>query len=80
MIHELKIEQQYFNAIESGDKTFEIRNNDREFQRDDCVTLKEYVGARFTGREIEIVIKYVTGYQQKENFVVFSFDVSSKTL
>ena len=31
MIHELKIYPEYFKAVISGEKTFEIRKNDRPF-------------------------------------------------
>ena len=31
MIHQLKIESKYFEDIASGKKTFEVRNNDRNF-------------------------------------------------
>jgi ASC-1-like (ASCH) protein len=36
-LHELKIKREYFNAIKSGEKTFEIRKNDRDFQVGDIV-------------------------------------------
>lgn len=35
--HELKIFEIYADAIISGEKTFEIRKNDRGFQKGDCV-------------------------------------------
>ena len=40
MNHELKTLPSYFEAVLSGDKTFEIRDNsDRGFQRGDIVDL-----------------------------------------
>lgn len=36
-IHELKIKETFFKAIETGEKTFEIRQNDRGFQRGDFI-------------------------------------------
>ena len=36
-LHELKIKREYFNAIKSGEKTFEIRKNDRDFQVGDII-------------------------------------------
>lgn len=41
MIHALKIEKQYFEAVASGRKTFEVRNNDRNFMVGDFLALNE---------------------------------------
>lgn len=83
MIHELKIAPCYFEAVLSGDKTFEIRDNkDRGFNRGDKVKLREFDKTKhpvssfcYSGREIDAVITYVTNYEQKDGFVVFSFSV-----
>lgn len=40
MIHELKIFKSFADAIISGDKTFEVRHNDRGFQKGDKVRFK----------------------------------------
>lgn len=37
MIHKLKIKEEFAEAILTGDKTFEVRLNDRGFQRHDRV-------------------------------------------
>lgn len=42
MIHELKIEPEYLAGISNGSKTFEIRKNDRNFQRGDYLALNEW--------------------------------------
>lgn len=42
MEHELKIWPQYFAAVSTGMKTFELRNNDRAFQAGDIVVLHEW--------------------------------------
>lgn len=71
MTHELKVEPSYFEAVLSGDKTFEIRLNDRGFQKGDTVVLKEY-DLGFTTREAAFHIGYVCTFAQKEGWCVFS--------
>lgn len=42
MKHELKIWPQYYQAVADGSKTFEVRKNDRGFQKGDIVILNEF--------------------------------------
>jgi len=42
MIHTLKIWPEYYKEVESGLKTFEFRNNDRNFKTGDLVELHEW--------------------------------------
>jgi hypothetical protein len=42
MLHELKIWPQYFDAVMTGRKNFEVRKNDRGFQAGDVVILREW--------------------------------------
>lgn len=83
MRHELKCEERYFKAIWCGDKTFEIRNNDRKFEERDEILLVEIAdgGAdhEYTGREVEGVITYLTNFEQKPGYVVFSFRETGRT-
>lgn len=48
VIHELKCHDVYFDAIQSGLKSFEVRRDDRGFQKGDTVRLirmtKNHVG------------------------------------
>ena len=37
MTHDIKIMKEFADAVASGDKTFEIRENDRSYQRGDFV-------------------------------------------
>lgn len=66
MKHELKISPEYFDAVESGVKPFEVRKNDREFKVGDTLHLREYNGtmspyseAPYTGRETSKTITYI---------------------
>lgn len=51
--HELKTETQWYQAVESGLKTFEVRKNDRNFKLGDCLNLVEVVQGIYTGRKLE---------------------------
>lgn len=50
--HALKVWPEYFNQIATGQKTFEIRFNDRRFQPGDMLMLEEWspTTADYTGR------------------------------
>lgn len=73
MHHDLKILPEYFDAVVTGVKSFEIRKNDREFQTGDTVTLREWVGdTKYSGREYTAQIGYVTEFEQQPGYVVFS--------
>lgn len=57
--HELKIYPKYFEEILDGKKTFEIRKDDRDFQVGDSIVLKEWDNIKYSGREIQAIIKYM---------------------
>ena len=75
-IHELKIAAPYYDAVLSGDKNFEIRFNDRGFQKGDTVKLVATL-QNSTRRDLDrseplfFKITYVTNFAQKEGWVVF---------
>ncbi len=72
--HKLKTSPKFFQVIDNGQKTFEIRKNDRNFQVGDVVILQEFTSSKkYTGRQLIITITYVTNYQQKKGYVVFGF-------
>lgn len=43
-IHHLKTHTDYFNQVAHGNKTFEVRKNDRNFQTFDILCLENYDG------------------------------------
>lgn len=75
VVHELKLVQPYYDAVSDGRKTFEVRQNDRNFSVGDRVILYEYIpeSKTYTGRNIIREITYIlddTAYV-KEGFVIF---------
>lgn len=79
MNHKLKTTNPYFQRCWDQEKTFEVRNNDRDFQKGDTICLQEYDERlkMYSGREIIGTILYVlSGYPGIEKgYVVFSFSV-----
>lgn len=57
-VHKLKTWPLFFQAIVSGEKTFEVRKNDRDFKVGDCLKLLEYdpVAGQYTGREYPVLV------------------------
>lgn len=59
--HDLKVWPQFFDAIDSGSKLFEIRKNDRGYQVGDSLRLREYAPGpdEYTGREVRRRVLYM---------------------
>lgn len=73
MLHEIKIETPFFQAVLDRKKNFEVRYNDRGYQTGDTVVLNEWDKTTlYTGRRLEAEIGYVTNSFQQTGFVVFS--------
>ena len=74
--HELKIYQEYFEAVKDGRKKFEIRKNDREYKVGDILVLLEYdkYYEAFTGEKITVEISYMTDYAQQDGYVVLGIE------
>ena len=74
--HEVKILPEFFRSIIEGDKTFEIRyDGDRGYQKGDLVNMREHDRGTYSGRRAVVRIKYVSSYGQKDNWVVFGFNI-----
>lgn len=58
MIHELKMLPEYFDAVISGKKSFEIRKNDRPFKVGDLLALNEFNG-NYTGNSCLVYVDYI---------------------
>jgi ASC-1-like (ASCH) protein len=80
-IHNLKIKLKYLDRILDGSKTFEIRNNDRDFQVGDRVSFTAIFKnpERLPPEEPCLLVKitYITNFPDgiKDGFVVFSFKI-----
>lgn len=76
MEHKVKILPEYFERVLEGLKTFEIRNNDREYETGDTIILQEWDSEQeYTGREITKIIGWLTKDEElavSEGYVVFS--------
>ena len=59
--HELKCLSSFFDAIQSGEKKFEIREErDRHFEVGDILFLREVEGdGSYTGKELRVYVKYI---------------------
>lgn len=57
-LHELKILPEYYEKVKEGEKRFELRKDDRNFQVGDLIRLCEYDGANYTGRDTLYEILY----------------------
>ncbi|ERT22700.1 DUF3850 domain-containing protein [Enterococcus faecalis] len=69
-IHHLKILPEYFEAVVSGNKCFEIRKNDRGYKVGDILRLNEYEDGKYTGNFHVAEITYITDYAQQDGYVV----------
>lgn len=59
MIHELKIKPNFFTDVITGEKSFEIRKNDRPFKKGDLLALNEHDGVNYTGNSCLVYVDYI---------------------
>lgn len=61
MTHALKCWPDYFEAVKEGNKSFELRKDDRPFEIGDKVILQEYVpnDDSYSGQELTFEISYI---------------------
>lgn len=90
MIHELKTDPEPFEAIRCGNKTFELRKDDRSYAVGDILVLKKtlhsaaemVVGAplQFTGDTLEVKVRHLLrspAYGLGEGWVILSIELKS---
>jgi len=62
MTHDLKTWPEFFERLWSGEKTFELRKNDRGFRVGHTLLLQEWTQRTgYTGREITATVTYILG-------------------
>ena len=77
MIHTIKLREDYIQPVLSGEKNFEIRLNDRDYQKGDFIKFQaiSMEGCLYVNMELEEKIFEITyvhsGLGLKENYVVF---------
>lgn len=77
MTHEIKILESFADAVVSGEKTFEVRENDRGYQKGDLIKfeVKDSHGFTVHGHKLaerHYEITYVlSGWGLKDGWVVF---------
>lgn len=83
-VHDLKTWPRFFADVAAGIKTFELRRNDRAFQRGDTLLLREYdptpsyvyPRGRFMGPTITVEVTYVltgTEYGLRDGYCALGF-------
>lgn len=74
-VHELKTEQAYFSEVWDGKKRFEIRKDDRNFEVDDTLVLREIQHNDYTGNCVLAKITYMTDFMQQEGYKVLGIEI-----
>lgn len=70
-VHALKTLPEFFVKVAAGEKTFEIRKNDRNYQVGDLLVLEEWSPETgYTWRSETRFVSYITGYNQQDNYIV----------
>ncbi len=81
--HELKILPEYFDAVQSGKKNFELRKNDRDYRCGDILLLREWKDGEYTGRTVKRKITYIlTGCQEyglAEDYCILAMKIVHRT-
>ena len=56
---EKKILPKYFNEVKSGNKNFELREDEDDIQPGDILVLKEWKNGEYTGEKVTKTVMYV---------------------
>lgn len=82
-VHDIKILPDFADAILDGDKTFEIRENDRGYQRGDGIRFEvvgkrpsDSLGDHLISKKLFEITYVMNGWGLKNGYVVFGFKES----
>jgi len=80
MIHHLKIQDNFYNDIETGGKRFEVRHDDRGYQVDDVLAMAEIKDGVPTGSVVYAVVTYIhrnSGELSalRDGYIIMGFDI-----
>lgn len=75
-LHKIKLREEFADAVLYGDKTFEVRENDRGYQKDDLVQFKVIDKYNLStghplGKETYRITYVLNGWGIEPKFVVF---------
>ncbi len=72
-IHKIKIQEQWVDSVLDGSKPFELRLNDRNYQKGDYVVMESYYGLdpSIPARSIKAQVGYVLSVPRLRKWVVF---------
>ena len=58
-VHHIKLGASFFAEVESGEKTFELRKNDRDYKKGDILEMMEFKDGKNTGRIVRVLVTYI---------------------
>ena len=70
IIHRLKTLPRYFKAVVKGEKTFEVRKDDRDFQTGDTLLLQKFDNGQYLKDIYKCKITYILGRNDDEKIFV----------
>lgn len=76
-LHSLKILPEYFEAVVTGEKTFEVRKDDRGYRVGDTLMLNEInpSSGMYTGRNVKVKVTYILRgghYGIEQEYIIMS--------
>lgn len=58
-VHHIKLGESFFGEVERGEKTFELRKNDRDYKKGDILEMMEFKDGKNTGRMVRVLVTYI---------------------